>query len=165
MRANHIKGWLTEARKKEKEDVAADQKAEMEGTMEVLGGMGGEGTEEIGGKMPAEMSNCKWVVDLVHTDFGEGRLAEENTWQAVVLIPKGKREYCGIGLVEVMWKVVAVILNHRLTASITFHEFFHGFRCGSWHGQRHPRGQTYSAVRGLEGGGPVRDLSGPAQGV
>ena len=36
---------------------------------------------------------------------------------------------------------------------------------GSRHGYRHPRGKTASAVRGLEGGGPVHDLSGTAQGV
>ena len=29
-----------------------------------------------------------------------------------------------------MWKVVAEILNCRLTASITFHNFLHGFRAG-----------------------------------
>ena len=29
-----------------------------------------------------------------------------------------------------MWKVVATILNLRLTASITFHDFLHGFRAG-----------------------------------
>ena len=40
-------------------------------------------------------------------------------WQAVVLIPKGEKDYRGIGIVEVMWKVVAEILNHWLTASIT----------------------------------------------
>ena len=51
-------------------------------------------------------------VDLVHLAFWEGKLTEEATWQAVVLIPKGKTDYRGIGLVEVMWKVVAAILNH-----------------------------------------------------
>ena len=51
-------------------------------------------------------------------------------WQAVVLIPKGKKEYRGLGLLEVMWKVVAEILNRRLTASITYHDFLHGFRAG-----------------------------------
>ena len=51
-------------------------------------------------------------------------------WQAVVMIPKGGKDYHGIGLVEVMWKVVAEILNRRLTASITFHDFLHGFRVG-----------------------------------
>ena len=34
---------------------------------------------------------------------------------------------------------------------------------GSRHGYRHPRGQTSSAFSGLEGGGPVRDLTGTAQ--
>ena len=53
--------------------------------------------------------------------FREGILTEEVTWQAVVLIPKGGKDYWGIGLVEVMWKVVAEILNRRLIASIAFH--------------------------------------------
>ena len=48
----------------------------------------------------------------------------------VFLIPEGKGDYRGIGLVEVMWKVVADILNRRPTASITFHEFLHGIRAG-----------------------------------
>ena len=51
----------------------------------------------------------------------------------MVLIPKGGNFYGGIGLMEVMWKVVAEILNRRLTASINFHDFIHGFRegCGT----------------------------------
>ena len=51
-------------------------------------------------------------------------------WQAVVLITKRKTEYRGIGLVELMWKVVAAIINCRFTASITYHDFLHGFRAG-----------------------------------
>ena len=39
----------------------------------------------------------------------EGKLAEEATWKAMVLIPKGKKGYQVIGLVEVLWKVVAAI--------------------------------------------------------
>ena len=70
------------------------------------------------------------MVELAQTAFREGRLAEEATWQAVVLIPKVEKYYCGIGLVEVMWKVVATILNCWLTASINFHDFFHGFWAG-----------------------------------
>ena len=31
---------------------------------------------------------------------------------------------------EVMWKVVAAILNRRFTASITYHNFLHGFWAG-----------------------------------
>ena len=51
-------------------------------------------------------------------------------WQAVILLPKGGKDYRGIGLVGFMWKVVAEILNLRLTASITFHDFLHGFLAG-----------------------------------
>ena len=57
-------------------------------------------------------------------------MAEEATWQAVVLIPKGKKYYRGIGLVEVVWNVVAEILNRRFTSYITYHDALHGFRAG-----------------------------------
>ena len=72
--------------------------------------------------------NWAWFVDLVQPAFRDGDLAEEATWQAVVLIHKGKKDYQGIGLVEVMWKVVAAIINCRFTASITYHDFLHGFK-------------------------------------
>ena len=36
---------------------------------------------------------------------------------------------------------------------------------GLRHRYHHPRGQTVSEVRGLEGGGSVNDLPGPAQGI
>ena len=49
---------------------------------------------------------------------------------AVFLIPKGKKYCRGIGLVEVMWKVVEAILNCRFTASITYHDFLRRFRAG-----------------------------------
>ena len=81
-------------------------------------------------KKKAGEENWAWVVDLVQTAFREGDMEDESTWQAVVLIPKGKGEYRGIGLVEVMWKVVAVILNRRFTSSITFHDVLHGFWAG-----------------------------------
>ena len=77
-----------------------------------------------------ELDNLMRVVDLVQLEFREGDIAEKATWKEVVLIPKGKKDYRGIGLVEVMWKVVAAILNFRFTASITYHEVLHGFRAG-----------------------------------
>ena len=62
---------------------------------------------------------------MTQTAFREGKLAEEATWQTVVMIPKGKGEFRGVGLVEVTWKVVAVILHRRLTTGVKL---------------RHPRG-------------------------
>ena len=57
-------------------------------------------------------------------------MAEEATWQTLVLIPKGKKEYRGIGLVEVTWKVMAAILHRRLTTATTYYDALHGFRAG-----------------------------------
>ena len=51
------------------------------------------------------------VVEITQTAFWEGKLSEEAMWQTVVLIPIGKKEYRGIGLVEVTCKVVEVILH------------------------------------------------------
>ena len=69
------------------------------------------------------------VVKLTQTAFGEGKLAEEATWQAMVMVPKGKGEFWGIGLVEVIWKLLSLILHRRL-AAIQLHEVLHGFREG-----------------------------------
>ena len=53
-----------------------------------------------------------------------------DTCQVVFLIPKGGGDCRGIGLMEVVWKLAVVILNFRLTDSITFHDILHGFRDG-----------------------------------
>ena len=59
----------------------------------------------------------------------EEEIVKKATWQ-VVQIPKAKKDYRGIGHVEVIWKLVAAILNHRFTSSVTYHDFLHGFRAG-----------------------------------
>ena len=88
--------------------------------------------KEGGGREDTREGAENWarVLELVQTAFRDGDLAEEATWQAVVLIPKGKKDYRGIGLLELMWKVVAVILNRRFIDSITYHDALHGFRAG-----------------------------------
>ena len=62
---------------------------------------------------------------MVRADFGEGRLEGETTWWVVVLAPKGKWDYRSIGLVEVIWQVVVVIISCWITSSITYHDFLH----------------------------------------
>ena len=112
MRAEHPKGWIA-ASKRKKQESAEEGK--------------GKTDDEEGGKTEPYWER---LMDLIQTAFREGDLEEEATWQAVVLIPKGEKDYRGIGLAEVMWKVVAAILNRRLTASITYHDFLHGFWAG-----------------------------------
>ena len=48
------------------------------------------------------------VVEMTQTAFRDGKLAEEAAWQTVGLIPNGKGEFRGIGLVEVTWKLMTV---------------------------------------------------------
>ena len=109
IRAEHLKGWLAAAKRGGLAEEKGEEKTEAE-----------EEGEELWGK----------VVEMTETAFREGNLAEEATWQTVVLIPKGKGEFRGIGLVEVTWKVVAVILHRRLTAGIKLHDALHRFREG-----------------------------------
>ena len=46
-----------------------------------------------------EQTKWEMVVELIQTAFWEGVIAEEVTWQTVVLIPKGGGGYYVIGLV------------------------------------------------------------------
>ena len=101
IRAEHLKGWLAAANRGKMAEEKGEEKTE---------------AEEEGGDLWEKM------VEITQTAFREVELAEEAMWQTVVLIPKGKKEYRGIGLVEVTWKVVAVILHRRLTTAITFHD-------------------------------------------
>ena len=46
------------------------------------------------------------------------------------MLLQGGGDYHGIGLVEVVWKAVTVILNFCFSASITYHDSLRGFRSG-----------------------------------
>ena len=48
---------------------------------------------------------------LVQVTFGDRNVPEELAWATIILIMKGKGEYQGIGLVEVMRKVCATVVN------------------------------------------------------
>ena len=58
------------------------------------------------------------MVELVQLAFQDWVIAEEAAWQEVVLISKVGGDYRGIGLMEVIWKAVEVILNRRFTDAI-----------------------------------------------
>ena len=66
-------------------------------------------------------------MELVQTAFRDRVLVVESTWKVVVLLMKGGGEYHIIGLVEVVCNAVTVFLNFCFAASITYHDYLHGF--------------------------------------
>ena len=77
-----------------------------------------------------DATNWLKVVAILQEVFQDGTLAEECTCEIVVLIPKRKGGFWGIGFIEVLWKAIASLLNCRLTAVISFHDTLHGFWVG-----------------------------------
>jgi hypothetical protein len=47
------------------------------------------------------------------------------TWMIIVLLPKGGGDYCGIGLLDPIWKVVEKVMVARLSI-IKLHDCLHG---------------------------------------
>ena len=58
-----------------------------------------------------DATNWKKVVAIMQEEFHDGAVVEEWTWQTVLLIPRGKRDFMGVGLVEFLWGAVASLLN------------------------------------------------------
>eukprot|EP00978_Attheya_sp_CCMP212_P016906 scaffold44614_cov73-Attheya_sp.AAC.3 len=52
-------------------------------------------------------------------------------WSVMIMLPKGGGDYRGIILVEVVWKLIAIIIKAWLNVSINFHDtLVHGFQAG-----------------------------------
>ena len=66
------------------------------------------------------------IVSLTKLAFQEGHLYVALTRSKMVLLPKGGGEYIGIGLVEVIWKRYASIMNNRLHSYIILQDPIYG---------------------------------------
>ena len=55
---------------------------------------------------------------IIQLEFDRGELALDCTCNTVILIPKGGGEYHLLGLVEVLWKVISIIIDRRMVGSI-----------------------------------------------
>ena len=71
-------------------------------------------------------------------------------WSTTVLLPKGGCKYCVIGLVEVLWKVISIIIYQRLTDSIEFHDILHGFRACRGTGMATLESKILQHISGLQ---------------
>ena len=69
-------------------------------------------------------------MQLVQVMFRYRTVPVEISLANMVLIPKGKGGYSLIGLVEVLWKVFALVVNFRIKGSVVLCDALHGFRTG-----------------------------------
>ena len=55
-----------------------------------------------------------------------GKIPIQLRWVVTVLIPKGGGDYCGIVLLEPIWKVMEWVIDKRLEV-IALHDSLHGY--------------------------------------
>ena len=70
------------------------------------------------------------MVRLIQMFYRDRTVPEYIVWVTMVLLPKGKGEYRGIGIVEVLWNVCSVMVNCWLKRTVVMHHALHGFREG-----------------------------------
>ena len=69
------------------------------------------------------------LVNIIQTCFATGTIPKALHISTLVLIPKpNSRDYRGIGLLEILWKLMTAIIDNRLRNTINFQEEIHGFR-------------------------------------
>ena len=104
MRAEDLKCWLR--------GMEAEERAEREGEE----GHAGKG------------DTWRLLVRLVQHIWDTGEIPHQLLKIIIVLIPKGNSgDYRGIGLLEVVWKVIERIIDGRLS-KVDLHDCLHGFR-------------------------------------
>ena len=52
----------------------------------------------------------------------------EIPWPMMVLVPKDSGGFCGIGLLEIIQKLITSIMDTWIKESVDFHDALHGFR-------------------------------------
>jgi hypothetical protein len=66
-------------------------------------------------------------VELIQYVFEKGEIPTETAWSVLVLIPKGSGGHRGIGLLEIVWKMISSIIDRYLKYKIEFHDDLHRF--------------------------------------
>ena len=70
------------------------------------------------------------MVRLIQNIFEDGVVTEEVAFETVVFLPKGRGGYWGIGIIKVVWKVCATVVNSHLKRSGALHDALNRFRVG-----------------------------------
>jgi hypothetical protein len=96
MQAEHLKEWLRGIKREE----AAD------------------GVEGAGDRW-------RLFVALMQATWESGTVPTQMSWMVIVLLPKVGGDYCGIGLLEPMWKVVEKLMVAQMSC-LKLHDCLHG---------------------------------------
>ena len=92
-------------------------------------GLAQEIEEEVGEPLEEDMEIWEKVLELVNIVFTTGEVPCAFCHGVLVLIPKlTPGLYRGIGLLELIYKLVSAVINNRLREKISFHDTIHGFR-------------------------------------
>jgi hypothetical protein len=97
MKAEHLKEWPADVKREERED----------------GGVEGLGDQ--------------WLlfVKLLQAVWTTGTVPTQMSWMIIILLPKGRGDYFGIGLLDPIWKVIKKFMVLWLSA-IKLHDCLHG---------------------------------------
>ena len=70
------------------------------------------------------------LIDIVQNMWHTGDIPQELGWTLLVLITKGTTDTQGIGMLEILWKVVEALIYTRIIASLNMQDVSHRFRDG-----------------------------------
>jgi hypothetical protein len=134
MKAEHLNEWLANIKWEEWED---------------------SGVERLGDRW-------RLFVKLLQVVWTTGFVPIQMSWMIIILLPKDGGLYCGIGLLNRIWKVVEKVKVFWFLA-IKLHGCLHGRLPGRGMGDGHHGGQAATTACMGRTGTPVQDLSGPAE--
>jgi hypothetical protein len=101
IRAEHLKEWYQRTQQEEDPD------------------------PDAGAQHATAGDKCCVFVQLVQAIWDKGKIPISLGWITTGLIPKGGGNYCDIGLLKPIWKVMEHVMDHRLK-TIILHNSLHG---------------------------------------
>ena len=79
-------------------------------------------------KDPPQMEHWLCLIDIIRHMWFTGEITQDLVWNVIVLIPKGNTDKQDIGLLDTLWKVVEVLIDTHIYASLQLQDVLHRFR-------------------------------------
>ena len=73
-------------------------------------------------------------MELVQFMWEHGTIPSDLVWTIFILIHKGNVDNQGIGILEVLWKVMEAIIDALIKKAVASHDVLHGFCVGGERG-------------------------------